>query len=102
MMCSKLSLIHIYTPAKWLRDYADAFEKLALPDQCRVLMQILNLFRCNAANADLKLLCGKGGIGKLQISKNLNTFSLNDFHIIHQSVTGIFEQEVDLIKEEIK
>lgn len=90
------------TPAKWLRDYADAFEKLALPDQCRVLMQILNLFRCNAANADLKLLCGKGGIGKLQISKNLNTFSLNDFHIIHQSVTGIFEQEVDLIKEEIK
>ena len=90
------------TPAKWLRDYADAFEKLALPDQCRVLMQILNLFRCNAANADLKLLCGKSGIGVLRTSRNLTSDEGNDFHIIHQSVTGIFEQEVDLIKEEIK
>ena len=64
-------------------------------------MQVLNLFANNAASADLKLLCGKAEIGILRLSKNLGNYSGHDFKLIHQSVTGVFEQETDLLSEEL-
>ena len=65
-------------------------------------MQIFNLFANNSASADLKLLNGKAGIGILLTSKNLNNMKGHTFRLIHQSVTGFFEQEVDLLAEEIR
>ena len=53
----------------------DSFVRLALPDQCRILLQILNLFRTNGARTDLKVLCGKSRIGILLTSKNLDGYA---------------------------
>ena len=60
-------------------------------------MQILNLFRANALSADLKLLCGKMGIGIVRTSKYLQNLEGHRFTLIHQSVTGVFEREIDLL-----
>jgi CRISPR-associated endonuclease Csn1 len=57
----------------------------------------LNLFSSDAANADLKLLCGKAEIGRLLTSKNLRNAEGHRFVLINQSVTGVYEQEIDLL-----
>lgn len=75
----------------------DSFVRLALPDQCRILLQILNLFRTNGARTDLKVLCGKSRIGILLTSKNLDGYAGHEFQLIHQSITGVFEQKIDLL-----
>ena len=88
------------TPAKTLAEHAEAFRRLAPLPQCKVLLQILNLFSTNANSADLKLLCGKAGIGILRTSKNLENFAGHSFRLIHPSITGVFEQEIDLLGDE--
>ncbi len=88
------------TPAKTLAEHAEAFRRLAPLPQCKVLLQILNLFSTNANSADLKLLCGKAGIGILRTSKNLENFAGHSFRLIHPSITGVFEREIDLLGDE--
>ncbi len=81
---------------KDLKDGKDAFKELSLHDQVLVLLEILKAFRCNPQNANLKLLCGKGTVGRVLISKKLDgdkTASL-----IHQSVTGLFEYRENLLQ----
>lgn len=90
------------TAANTLKENRQSFTALCVPNQCRILMQILNLFANNAASADLKLLNGKAEIGILLTSKNLNNMKGHTFRLIHQSVTGFFEQEIDLLAEEIR
>lgn len=85
------------TARNTLREYGDRFEKLSLYEQCSILMQVLNLFKTTAASADLKLLCGKAGIGILLVSKNIDQSAGYQMKLIHQSVTGFFEQEIDLL-----
>ncbi len=53
-------------------------------------------------SADLKLLNGKAGIGILLTSKNLDNYVGHTFRLIHQSVTGFFEQEIDLLTCEVE
>ena len=48
----------------------------------------------------MKLLCGKAGIGILLTSKNLGNFAGHSFRLIHPSITGVFEQEIDLLGDE--
>ena len=56
----------------------------------------MNLFKCASATADFKLL-GKGSVcGKIQVSTNIT--KCKQCILINQSPTGVFEQEVDLMK----
>ena len=71
------------------------FKELSLEEQALVLLQILNLFRCNNENADLKAIGGPGRAGVLGMNKSIDKIS--QISIIHQSPTGIFEQEIDLL-----
>ena len=87
------------TAGKTIAEQQDKFCTLSVSDQCRILIQILNLFNTTAASADLKILCGKAGIGILLTSKNLINYLGSEFKIIHQSITGVFEQEIDLMGE---
>ncbi|MDD6021331.1 MAG: type II CRISPR RNA-guided endonuclease Cas9 [Oscillospiraceae bacterium] len=72
------------------------FEKLSLHDQCYVLMQILNIIHANVSTGDLRLIGGSGKSGTTLISNRLQP-KYKSFKLIHQSVTGLFEQEIDLI-----
>ena len=88
------------TPLNTLEAHARRFAELGIADQCRVLMQILNLFNTSAASADLKLLCGKAGIGRLVTSKNISGYAGHSLLLIHQSVTGMFEKQINLLGDE--
>ena len=93
---NSLYVIKYETVSKTLAESEYDFQKLSCSDQCRVLIQILNLFANNASIADLKLLNGKSGVGILRISKNIAPENDNKIILIHQSVTGFYEQEIDL------
>ena len=92
--------IKFETAAKTLCENQENYVKLSIPNQCRILLQILNLFANNAAGANLKLLNGKANIGIISTSKNLDNYTGHTFTLIHQSITGFFEQEVDLLTGE--
>ncbi len=93
--------IKFETAARTFRENEERFAALTVADQCRILLQMLNLFANNAASADLKLLNGKIGIGILLTSKKISTYAGSRICLIHPSVTGFFEQEVDLLAEEL-
>lgn len=72
------------------------FSELSTLDQCRVLLEILKLFKCDRQTADLSLIGGANNIGNIRSGKNLN--KLNKAYLINKSVTGLFETEIDLLK----
>ncbi|MBR5318112.1 MAG: type II CRISPR RNA-guided endonuclease Cas9 [Peptococcaceae bacterium] len=79
-----------------LQKKRDAFLKLTMEEQCLVLAEILHLFQCQSGAANLKLIGGPGNAGILVLGNNVLKF--NQFSIINQSPTGIYEQEIDLLK----
>lgn len=95
--CSnKLYSLRPASQTKTLLEEFGRFTELKLHEQLSVLRQILNLFKCGSALANFTLL-GKGNSsGKLQTSIKLNE-KVNTI-LVNQSITGVFEQEVDLLK----
>ena len=84
--------------AKVFRDKREAFVDLREADQCRLLIQILILFRNRATDIDISLIGGPKNKGKIRISNMVNPKKTKQFTIINQSVTGFYEQTVDLLR----
>ena len=84
--------------ANVIKNKKEVFETLSLKEQCEVLMQILNILHANVRSGDLSLLgeSKQSGIittnSKISPSKNIKSFK-----IINQSITGLFEQETELL-----
>ena len=79
-----------------LKEKREQFAKLSLSKQIHVIKEILNLFKCASASADFKLLDKGTSCGTLKVSNNIT--KLKQCVLINQSPTGVFEQEVDLMK----
>ena len=79
-----------------LTEKREVFESLTDEEKCMVLSEILHMFQCNSSNANLKLINGPASAGGLKINNNI--IKNKQVVIINQSVTGIYEQEVDLLK----
>lgn len=81
----------------------ETFLNLSIEDQCLVLSEMLILFNCSFKTADLKLIGGSGQSGAFMISKKISSDGAKKSSqymsvlLIHQSVTGLFEYEVDLL-----
>lgn len=89
--CGAASLVSF---ANKLKDLRDGFCNLTVLEQCKVLVEIAKVLRCDRQLADLSLLNDGKTCGEI---KMLNTFDdLSDITIIHRSVTGIFEQQISL------
>ena len=94
------------TPLRTLETHAQHFKELPLATQCKVLMEILRLFGTNDTQSDtegkktLESFCGKKSIGRAITSKNLSGYAGHSFLLIHQSVTGVFEKQIDLLGDE--
>lgn len=73
----------------------DQFEKLLCEEQCVVLNEILHLLQCKPVSADLKKIGGSPRAGTMNINKFIT--GCKEAKLIHQSVTGLFEQEIDLL-----
>ncbi|MBQ3087840.1 MAG: type II CRISPR RNA-guided endonuclease Cas9 [Clostridia bacterium] len=76
----------------------DKFVLLSVYEQCTVLMQILNILHCNVLTGDLSLLGEGKNSGETTIGNKIaKSSTMQSFKIIHQSITGLFEQEIELL-----
>lgn len=73
------------------------FEELELAKQCDVLVQIVKLSSVGAAAyGNVKLIGESPTCGKMTFSKNISDF--DELILINQSVTGLFESHIDLLR----
>ena len=73
----------------------EEFINLNLNDQVTVLLEILKLTQIALGGANLKLIGEAEKTGVMLISKDITT--LVEMVLINQSVTGLYEQRVNLL-----
>ncbi len=84
--------------ANTMRKNRNVFIKLPLKRQCEVLMQLLNILHANAVQGDLTLIGGAKDSGTVTTGgKILPSKSIKSFKFIDQSVTGLFEKEIEIV-----
>jgi hypothetical protein len=83
--------------ARTLAAKKDDFEKMTILSQGKILLEMLYIFRANATNANLSALGGSSRAGMPRISKYVKDDKETSIHLINQSVTGFFEQDIDLM-----
>lgn len=80
---------------KSLKMGRDIFLSLSLSDKAKVINEILNMFRCdNATTADLKRIDGSANAGSMAVNKN--TVGKSRVVLVNQSVTGLYENRMEL------
>lgn len=73
----------------------DLFRNLVLEEKAKVVNEILTMLRCDiATTADLKLVNGGGYAGSMKVNKN--TLGKSKLILINQSITGLFENRIEL------
>ena len=72
-----------------LQEKKTLFVALTTFEQCKVLLQIIRVMKCNAEKADLTLLQDGANCGGLLMGKNITDVG---FAIIHQSPCGLVER----------
>ena len=102
VLCDKLSntLLHVKfsNTANAMNLKRGVFETLSLKEQCDVLIQVLNILHANVRSGDLSLLGESKQSGIVTTnSKIAPTKNIKSFKIINQSITGLFEQEIELL-----
>lgn len=104
-LTSKLKNLFINMPtlggrADEIAATGDKFSALSLNDQCEVIQQMINMMGCNAMTGNLSQLIARGEqCGKAMFLNDITDYGIK---LIHQSVTGLFEREIDLNKYEPK
>ncbi len=71
------------------------FEQLSCLEQGKVLLEILNLTRIGMTSADLTLIGGAAKSGVMLVSKKIT--DAKEFILVNQSVTGVYENRIDLL-----
>ena len=98
LMIEKLQTVYGKRPAnqaKQLLEYRENFEGLTLREQAKVLDQILTMLRCdNATTANIVAIGGGSAVGNMAVNKN--TVGKSQIILINQSVTGLFENRIEL------
>lgn len=72
----------------------ESFCSMSNEQKCLILMEILHLFQCTSQLANLQLIDGPGNAGMLLLNNDVS--KLEDIKIINQSITGFYEQVIDL------
>ncbi len=72
----------------------ERFVELSLEDQCRFLANAVVLFQCVPGDTDLSLIGGASRAGQYKMGSNIT--KQENIKLINQSITGIFENVVDL------
>ena len=79
---------------KILDDQND-FAKLDLKNQAELLYELLTLLRCySETKVNLQVIGGKSNVGTITVNKN--TLGKSKLILINQSVTGLFENRIEL------
>lgn len=72
----------------------ETFVQLSIQEQCLVLNEILHLFQCKSVLANLSLVGGSGQSGRIYLNSDIS--KQEHVLLINQSVTGFYEQVIDL------
>lgn len=81
-----------------LKNREELFASLSIYEQCFVLMQIINILHTDVRTGDLTLIkeAKKSGVTSIG-NKITNSNEITSFKIVHQSITGLFETEIELL-----
>ena len=82
--------------SKSLNESREKFAAMTVLEQCKILKEILKSFKCNRELTNLLALNGKKSVGELKYNKKLTSF--DSAYLINQSVTGLYEKKIDLLK----
>lgn len=97
-LTKKLLTIYQKRPSnkgKFLAEKREEFEALSLREKAKVLDQIVTMLRCDIrSDADLTAIGGGPHVGKITMNKN--TVGKEKLVLINQSVTGLFENRIEL------
>ena len=74
----------------------DRFVELDIQNQCRIIVGLINWINGASNIVDLRLIGGSSQSGKCRFNKKLN--NLNEIILINNSITGLYECAVDLLK----
>lgn len=80
---------------KSMEDSEGAFQTLSMKEQCYIINQIIAWINSSIQTVDLQLIGGNKNAGQMLVNKKI--MDNNEFVLIHQSVTGIYESETDLL-----
>jgi hypothetical protein len=64
--------------------------------QVKLLLEALKAFRCNAVYGNFEQLSGVKMRGRIEMNKKIS--ALSSAYLINQSVTGLYEHRIDLLK----
>ena len=73
----------------------EKFQKLELREQIDLLLNVIQLISHNSGGADLTKIGETKSAGTMKISKTIS--GRKEIKLIYQSVTGLYEKEVDLL-----
>lgn len=79
-----------------LRKYESKFVGMSMWEQIKILLEALKAFRCNAVYGNFEPLSGKKTRGRVEMNKKIS--ALSSAYLINQSVTGLYEHKIDLLK----
>lgn len=88
--------VRLSAQAETLVNKKEQFMKLTKEEKCTILYEILHIFQCQSGSANLKAIGGPGKAGILVMNNNIT--NCKQISIINQSPTGIYEEEIDLLK----
>lgn len=80
---------------KTFENGTETFSKLELLEQCDALIKILKVLSIGNGQSNLKAIGGKEKSGTITTNKKIN--GNESFRLINQSVTGIYENSIDLL-----
>lgn len=81
---------------KALQERRSKFEELTICEQSKLLLEILKLFKCDCQCPNLSAIGGGQTVGK--VLRNTKISDTNSCCLINQSITGLYETKVDLLR----
>lgn len=79
-----------------MKNSRNKFRNMDVLGQSKILMEILKTFKCDRQVSNFKELNGKASVGIINFSSNLS--NLDSAYLINQSVTGLYERKINLLK----
>lgn len=97
-LAEKLISTYAQRPAnqgRLLKEKRQAFLELSLTERIKLINQIITMLRCDIeSKADLTAIDGNGNAGSMSVKKN--TIGKSKLVLVNQSVTGLFENRIEL------
>ena len=97
-MCNAIFHLRFADMYEKIVDKRERFIDLTDEEQCVVLSELLKMLHANVLTADLTLIGLAKGAGSMKTNSKLSEIKgVTSVKLIHQSITGLFEQQIELL-----